>query len=107
MEKIKVTGKKIKAVEIEIRDYLKVKELDKYYDCFRFIKACTGEEIIPDADYQIIINVQQGSNEGFYIFISTLNYSYKLSDWFMLRFNCFDIENVLKVQNELIKALEL
>lgn len=107
MEKIKITGRKIKEVENKIREYLKIKELDRHYDYFRFINACTGEKIISTMDYQIIVNVQQGTNEGFYIFISTLNASYKLIDWFIFRFHYCNLDDVLKVQNELIKVLEL
>ena len=102
---IEVRGKKFGEVQKLIKAFLKENKLDDYISYFNKLMAYDSEDIIDEKAHHIITYIHPGSNEGFFIMIASMKVS-TVSELFMIRFTCANIDEVLKVQNALIKELE-
>ncbi len=104
-KKIKVIGNAIEKIEESIIKYMKNKGLDYKYNTFRRVMGVNPNDIVPEDEHHILVHTHSGSNEGYYIMIGTVKMT-TITNYLLLRFQK-SLEEVIQVQNELLKILQI
>ncbi|MGF7058689.1 hypothetical protein [Brassicibacter mesophilus] len=103
-EKIKVKGNLVKSIFYQTADLLVRKRL--YQDCsvFRII-GNQDEDKIPENGHYVSINIKPSDEYKFIMTIGTIKADL-LTNYLLIQSNS-DIEDLLKIQTQLLKAYEL
>ena len=101
---LNIRGKKAKNIEKDVYRLLKEKRLNNNFTTIVNLK----EEYIVPEDSTILISTYAGSNEGWYVSITSLEVKSTITYTDILSFRILDsIESAIAIQTELVRNIQL